>query len=70
MEVDKNYDPYRDVYDSMPSHAAANPKLKQLYIFRHFCYVFKFGIVTNGLEIIQHISFYNRDFMEPILISL
>ena len=33
----------------MPSHAAANPNIKQLYINGHFCYVFKFGIITNGL---------------------
>lgn len=47
----------------MPSHACANPEIKQLYINGHFCYVFKFGIVTNGLGIIRHISFYNKDFM-------
>ena len=41
----------------------ANRIIKQLYINGHFCYVFKFGIVTNGLGIIRHISFYNKDFM-------
>ena len=61
--VDKSYDPYRIAYNSMPSHASANPEIKQLYINGHFCYVFKFGIVTNGLGIIRHISFYNKDFM-------
>lgn len=50
-------------YGSMPSHASANPEIKQLYINGHFCYVFKFGIVTNGLGIIRHISFYNKNFM-------
>ena len=60
---DKNYDPYKAAYGSMPSHACANPEIKQLYINGHFCYVFKFGIVTNGLGIIRHISFYNKDFM-------
>lgn len=64
MGFDKNYDPYKVAYGTMPSHAAANPEIKQLYINGHFCYVFKFGIVTNGLGIIRHISFYNRDFME------
>ena len=63
MGFDKNYDPYKAAYASMPSHAAANPEIKQLYINGHFCYVFKFGIVTNGLGIIRHIAFYNRDFM-------
>ena len=63
MGFDKNYDPYKAAYGTMPSHATANPEIKQLYINGHFCYVFKFGIVTNGLGIIRHISFYNRDFM-------
>ena len=60
---DKSYDPYKAAYGSMPSHASANPEIKQLYINGHFCYVFKFGIVTNGLGIIRHIAFYNKDFM-------
>lgn len=59
---DKSFDPYKAAYGSMPSHASANPEIKQLYINGHFCYVFKFGIVTNGLGIIRHISFYNKDF--------
>jgi transposase len=63
MNFNKQYDPYKAAYGSMPSHASANPEIKQLYINGHFCYVFKFGIVTNGLGIIRHISFYNKDFM-------
>ena len=64
MNFDKNYDPYKAAYGSMPTHASANPEIRQLYINGHFCYVFKFGIVTNGLGIIRHISFYNKDFMK------
>ena len=64
MNFDKNYDPYKAAYGNMPSHAASNPAIKQLYINGHFCYVFKFGIVTNGLGIIRHITFYNKDFMD------
>ena len=56
-------DSTKAAYGSMPSHTSANPEIKQLYINGHFCYVFKFGIVTNGLGIIRHISFYNKDFM-------
>ena len=48
--------PYKAAYGSMPSHASANPEIKQLYINGHFCYVFKFGIITNGLGIIRHIA--------------
>lgn len=60
---DKSFDPYKAAYGSMPSHASANPDIKQLSINGHFCYVFKFGIITNSLGIICHISFYNKDFM-------
>lgn len=62
MGINKSYDPYKAAYGAMPSHASANPEIKQLYINGHFCYVFKFGIVTNGLGIVRHISFYNKDF--------
>ena len=59
-----SFDPYKAAYGSMPSHAAANPAIQQMYINGHFCYAFKFGIVTNGLGIVRHISFYNKDFLE------
>lgn len=62
MHFDGSYDPYKAAYASMPSHSSANPDIKQLYIDGHFCYAYKFGIVTNGLGIIRHIDFYNRDF--------
>ena len=46
-----------------PLHATTNPNIKQLYINGHFCYVYKFGIITNGLSIVRHISFYNKEFI-------
>lgn len=49
MNFDDSYDPYKAAYASMPSCAHANPEIKQLYINGHFCYVYKFGLVTNGL---------------------
>ena len=58
---DDSYDPYKAAYASMPSHAAANPAIQQMYINGHFCYVFKFGIITNGLGIVRDITFYNKD---------
>lgn len=61
---DESYDPYKAAYGSMPSHAAANPEIKQLFINGHFCYAYKFGIVTNGLGIIRHLAFYDKDFFE------
>ena len=67
---DKSYDPYKAAYGSMPSHASANPEIKQLYINGHFCYVFKFGIVTNGLGIIATYLFIIKTLWFHILISL
>jgi len=63
MNFDKSYDPYKAAYGRMPSSASANPDIKQLYINGHFCYVYKFGIVTNGLGIVRHIAFYNKDWL-------
>lgn len=57
-----SYDPYKAAYGSMPSHASSNPEIKQLYINGHFCYVYKIGVVTNGLGIIRHLDFYNKEF--------
>ena len=59
-----SYDPYKAAYGSMPPHAAANPAIQQMYINGHFCYAFKFGIITNGLGIVRDISFYNKAFLE------
>ncbi len=63
QNFDKNYDPYKAAYSKMPSHSTANPEIKRLYINGHFCYVYKFGVITNGLGIIRHISLYNKYFM-------
>ena len=63
MNLDDSYDPYKAAYGSMPSHASSNQEIKQLYINGHFCYVYKFGMVTNGLGIVRDISFLNKDFL-------
>lgn len=64
MKLNDSYDPYKAAYGSMPSHASSNPEIKQLYINGHFCYVYKFGMVTNGLGIVRDISFFNKDFLK------
>ena len=64
MHFDDSYDPYKAAYGSMPSHAATNPDIKQLYIDGHFWYAYKFGIVTNGLGIVHSIRFYNQVFFD------
>lgn len=63
MNFDKSYDPYKAAYGSMPSHAAQNAEIKQQYINGHFCYAYKFGLVTNGLGIVRHIAFYDKNFL-------
>lgn len=63
-DLDDSYDPYKAAYGSMPSHAAANPAIQQMYINGHFCYAYKFGIITNGLGIVRDINFFNKDFLK------
>ena len=62
--LDDSYDPYKAAYGSMPPHAEANPAIQQMYINGHFCYAYKFGILTNGLGIVRDITFYNKDFLQ------
>ena len=38
-----------------------------MYINGHFCYAYKFGIISNGLSIVRDITFYNRDFLKEHL---
>ncbi len=61
--LDDSYDPYKAAYDSMPSHAATNPAIQQMYINGHFCYAYKFGMITNDLGIVGDITFYNKYFL-------
>ena len=63
INLDDSYDPYKAASGSMPTHAASNQAIEQMYINGHFCYAYKFGIVTNGLGIVRDISFYNKDFL-------
>lgn len=59
-----SYDPYKAAYGSMPSHAKSNPAIKNLYINGHFCYVYKFGMITNGLGIVRDISFFDKEYID------
>ena len=54
--------PYIAVYSTLPSLSSTNPEARQQYINSHFCYALKAGIVTNGLGIIRHISFFDNEF--------
>ena len=59
---DDSFDPYKAAYGSMPTHASANPEIRQQYLNGHFCYAYKAGILTNGLGIIRAIEFYDKDY--------
>jgi hypothetical protein len=61
--ISGSYDPYKAAYGLMPSHAAANPSVKQMYVNGHFCYAYKFGIVANGLGIVRDIAFYDEAYL-------
>ena len=54
--------PYMAVYSILPSSSNTNPEVRQQYINGHFCYALKAGILTNGLGIIRHISFFDDEF--------
>jgi len=55
---------YKVAYGSMPSHAASNPAIKNMYINGHFCYAYKFGMITNGLGIIRDIALLDKEYQE------
>lgn len=61
--LDDSYDPYKAAFGSMPTHSASNPAIQQMYINGHFCYAYKFGMITNGLGIVRDITFYNKGFL-------
>lgn len=58
-KLDDSYAPYKTVHGSMPS---CNKDIKQLYINGHFCYIYKFSLITNGLGTVRDLHFYNKDF--------
>lgn len=62
--LDDSYDPYKAAYASMPTSASANHGVNQQYVNGHFCYAYKFGIMTNGLGIVRSIDFYNKEYLD------
>lgn len=64
LSKNSSYNPYIGVYKNLPDIAAANHSVKQQYINGHYCYAFKAGILTNGIGIVRHISFFDDAFKE------
>jgi len=56
--------PYSFVYSTLPDTAKANPDVKHQYINGHFCYAHKAGILTNGIGIVRHITFFDDTFKD------
>lgn len=48
----------------MSKYASSNPDAKFSYINGHYCYSIKATVLTIGLSVIQHISFYDDDFLD------
>ena len=61
---DPDINVYQMAYNTMPSSASVSDEIKQLYINGHFCYVYKFGILTNAMGIVRDISFLDEDFKD------
>lgn len=59
-----DYNPYIGVYNLLPEVSQTNPDARQQYINGHFCYAAKVGILTNGLGIPRHISFFDDAFRQ------
>lgn len=59
---DNSYAPYRAAYASI--RLSANHEVKHQYVNGHFCYAYKFGIMTNGLGIVHSIDFYDKDYLD------
>jgi hypothetical protein len=49
-------------YSQLPDVSQTNPFVNQQFINGHFCYAHKFALLTNGLGIVRHISFFDEDF--------
>lgn len=60
---DDSSDPYKAACASMPTSASANHEVNQLYVNGHFCYAYKFGIITNGPGVVRSVDFYNRHYL-------
>jgi transposase len=62
--LEDSFDPHKAAYGAMPSHAVTNPAIQQMYINGHFCYSYKFGLITNGFGIVRDIPFFNKDYLK------
>lgn len=59
-----DFNPHSYACSKMPKSASSNPDAKFSYINGHYCYSIKAAVVTNGLGIVQHISFYDDDSLD------
>ena len=62
--LEDSYDPYKAAYGSMPTHAASNQVIQQMYIKGHSCYAYKFGSLQMDWALSADITFYNKAFLK------
>ena len=63
------FDPIRAAYKNMPKHSAANPSFRLDYLNGHFCYGYKFNLITNGFGIPLDYQFLDEDFYNNLQAS-
>ncbi len=61
----KEYNVYGAAYKSLPKYSSANRDIKLDFVNGHFCYAYKFGLITNGLGIPLAVNFFDEDFYKP-----
>lgn len=61
FKKDKNFDVEKYAQSQTPKKSSANSDIKLAYLNGHFGFYLKSNIVTNGLGVIRHIDFYDKD---------
>lgn len=60
-----DYNAYAVAYKNLPKVSSANPSIKLDFVNAHFCYAYKFGLLTNGWGIPLSVKFFDEDFYAP-----
>lgn len=61
-----DYNPYADAYKSLPKFSSANSDIKLNYVNGHFGYFYKFGLLSNGLDLPLKLHFFDDNFYSSI----
>lgn len=61
LKNDKNFDAEKYAQSKLPKKSSCNSDIDFAYLNGHFGYYLKANIVTNGLGVVRHIDFYDKD---------